>query len=184
MGTKYFRIDTKILGQLRMATLTVDWETGKPFMQAARRRRRTINRALVGTNTNVDLWAEIFDLSGIQRDEQTKISMTTDGIGVSVTFGEEQDAEEEDDDDEEEEEQEDDDDMEEDPDEELIDITQYDHGMFKLQKLHLLRLAETLRTAGLIGVDPGLKSIITAVRSEDPNDKLEVSSGNMPKILS
>jgi hypothetical protein len=180
MGTKYFRIDAKILGQLRNATLTVDWETGKPFMQAARRRRSTINRALVGTNTNVDLWAEIFDLSGIQRDEQTKISMTTDGIGVSVTFGEEQDAEEEDDDDEEEEEQEDDDDMEEDRDEELIDITQYDHGMFKLQKLHPLRLAETLRTAGLIGVDPGLKSIITAVRSEDPNDKLEVSSGNMP----
>jgi hypothetical protein len=82
MGTKYFRIDAKILGQLRNATLTVDWETGKPFMQAARRRRSTINRALVGTNTNVDLWAEIFDLSGIQRDEQTKISMTTDGIGV------------------------------------------------------------------------------------------------------
>jgi hypothetical protein len=39
--------------------------------------------------------------------------------------------------------------MEEDRDEELIDITQYDHGMFKLQKLHPLRLAETLRTAGL-----------------------------------
>jgi hypothetical protein len=119
MGTKYFRIDAKILGQLRMATLTVYWETGKPFMQAARRRRSTINRALVGTNTNVDLWAEIFDLSGIQRDEQSKISMTTDGIGVSVTFGQEQDAEE---DEEEEEEQEDDDDMEEDRDEELIDI--------------------------------------------------------------
>jgi hypothetical protein len=151
-------------------------------MQAARRRRSTINRALVGTNTNVDLWAEIFDVSGIERDEQTKISMTTDGIGVSVTFGQEQDAEE-DDDDEEEEEQEDDDDMEEDRDEELIDITQYDHGMFKLQKLHPLSLAETLRTAGLIGVDPGLKSIITAIRSEDPNDKLEVSSGNMPKYF-
>jgi hypothetical protein len=87
MGTKYFRIDAKILGQLRMATLTVDWETRKPFMQATRRRRSTINPALVRTNMNVDLWTEIFDLSGIQRDEQTKISVTTDGIGVSLTFG-------------------------------------------------------------------------------------------------
>jgi hypothetical protein len=55
MGTKYFRIDVKILGELINAALTVDWKTGKPFMQAARRRRSTINRALVGTNTNVDL---------------------------------------------------------------------------------------------------------------------------------
>jgi hypothetical protein len=181
MGTKYFRIDVKILSKLRNATLTVDWQTGKPFMQAARRRRNTINRALVGTSTNVDLWAEVFDLSGIRRDEQTKFSMTTDGIGVPVTFGNEQEAEV--DDNEEEEEQEDDDDMEEDRDEELIDITQCDHGMFKLQNWHPLRLAESLRTAGLIGVDPGLKSIITAVRSEDPNDKLEVSSGNMPEYF-
>jgi hypothetical protein len=36
--------------------------------------------------------------------------------------------------------------MEEDRDEELIDITQYDHGMFKLQKLHSLKLAKTLTT--------------------------------------
>jgi hypothetical protein len=55
--------------------------------------------------------------------------------------------------------------MEQDRDEELIDITQYDHGMFKLQKWYPLRLAETLRTAGLIGVDP-------AVRSEDQNDQV------------
>ena len=46
--------------------------------------------------------------------------------------------------------------MGEDRDEELIDITQYDHGMFKLQRLHPIRLAETIRTAGLIGVEPGL----------------------------
>jgi hypothetical protein len=82
-----------------------------------------------------------------------------------------------------EEEQEDDDDMEEDRNEQLIDITQYDHGMFKLQKLRPLRLAETLRTADLIGVDPALKSIIIAVRSAYPNDRLEVSSGNMPKYF-
>ena len=82
-----------------------------------------------------------------------------------------------------EEEQEDDDYIEVDRDEELIDINQYDHGMFKLQKLHPLRLAETLRTAHLIGVDPALTSIITAVRSADPNNRLEVSSGNMPKYF-
>jgi hypothetical protein len=70
--------------------------------------------------------------------------MTTDRICLSVTFGQKQEAEE--DDEEEEEEQEDDDDMEEDGDEELIDITQYDHGMFKLQKLHPLNLAEALTT--------------------------------------
>jgi hypothetical protein len=73
--------------------------------------------------------------------------------------------------------------MEKDRDQELTDISQYDHGMFKLQKLHPLRLAETLTTAGHIGVEPGLRSIIIAVRSEDPNDKLEVSSGNMPKYF-
>jgi hypothetical protein len=59
MGTKYFRIDARILGELGNATLTVDWETGKPFMQAARRRRSTINRAFVGIITNVGLWVEI-----------------------------------------------------------------------------------------------------------------------------
>ncbi|CAO3674293.1 unnamed protein product [Umbelopsis vinacea] len=142
MGTKYFRIDAKILGQLRMATLTVDWETRKPFMQATRRRRSAINPAL------------------------------------------EQDAEE-DDDNEEEKEQEDDNDMEKDRDQELTDISQYDHGMFKLQKLHPLRLAETLKTAGHIGVEPGLRSIIIALRSEDPNDKLKVSSaiGRVPEWI-
>jgi hypothetical protein len=97
MRTKYLRLNAKILGELRNVTLTVDWETGKPFKQAARRRRSTINRNLVGTNTTVDLWAEIFDLSWHTRDQQTKISMTTDGIGVSVTFAREQEAEEDDD---------------------------------------------------------------------------------------
>jgi hypothetical protein len=145
MGTKYFCIYAKILGKLRLATLAVDRGVWKTFHASRKKKRSTIHPGLVGTNTNADLWAEKFDLSGVQRGEQTKLSMTTDGIGVSITIGHKQEAEE-DDEEEEEEEQEDDDDMEEDGDQELIDITQYDHGMFKLQKLHSLKLAKTLTT--------------------------------------
>jgi hypothetical protein len=104
--------------------------------------------------------------------------MTTDGFGVTVTLGDagdggdEEDAEE--DEDEDQEDAEDDDDDEE----TLIDLRSVNKGLFKLQKVHPLFLAETLRTSSLIGVDPGLKSLITGVRSDNPRDKIELTSGN------
>ena len=108
--------------------------------------------------------------------------MPTDGFEVCLSIGEEnqQDDEDDDDDDDEEEvevEEEEENQEEVYPDEDFIDIRNFDHGLFKLEKLDALPLAWTLRDVEYIGVDPGLKSVVTAVRSDDPNDKLEITSG-------
>lgn len=49
--------------------------------------------------------------------------------------------------------------------------------MFKLLKLDPQSVQAELESADLIGVDPGLKSLITAVRSENPYDKMQITKG-------
>lgn len=60
---------------------------------------------------------------------------------------------------------------------ELIDVTDRNKGMLKLTRIEHNSLRQRIHGHDVIGVDPGLKSVITAVRSEDPSDKLEISAG-------
>ena len=172
MTTKHFKLDSSILGALRMTSINADRESGK--ISLSRRRRPRLNRNLNpdGQLAPVNPWLELFDLQEFGVDEDSPLSMTTDGFGVCLSIGEENQQDDEDDDEEEENQ-----DEEVYPDEDFIDIRNFDHGLFKLEKLDALPLAWTLRDVDYIGVDPGLKSVVTAVRSDDPNDKLEITSG-------
>jgi hypothetical protein len=103
-------------------------------------------------------WLELFDLQTFGVDEHTSLSMTTDGFGVCISIGDEneQDIEEEGDEEEggeEEGDEEDDGDYGDeegteqvgeenvDADEEFIDIRNFDHGLFRLEKLNAIPLA-------------------------------------------
>jgi len=194
MTTKHFKLDPTILKALKMTSISVDRESGKSSLNRGKRKRLDRNLYPDMPLAPENPWLELFDLQTFGVDEHTSLSMTTDGFGVCISIGDEneQDIEEEGDEEEggEEEGDEEDDgdygdeegteqDGEEnvDADEEFIDIRNFDHGLFRLEKLNALPLAWTLREVDYIGVDPGLKSVVTAVRSDDLNDKLEISSG-------
>jgi hypothetical protein len=66
---------------------------------------------------------------------------------------------------------------------ELIDLSSRSKGMFKLLKLDPQSVQAELQSADLIGVDPGLKSLITAVRSENLYDKMQITKGTSACIL-
>jgi hypothetical protein len=193
MATKHFKLDSTILNALKMTSISVDREDGKASLLRGRQ-RPTLNRNI---DPNIGFvpenpWIELFDLQRFGVDDHTALSMTTDGFGVCLSMGgedrgdNEEEVEEDDDEEVEEEEeqaaeeeegrrQDGEDDASDDAD--FIDIRNFEHGLFKLEKLNALPLAWTLRDVEYIGVDPGLKSVVTAVRSDDPNDKLEITSG-------
>src|ERR1700710_562028 len=105
MTTKHFKLDSVFLGALRMTSINVDRESGK--ISLSRRRRPRLNRNLNpdGQLATVNPWLEVFDLQEFGVDEDSPLSMTTDGFGVGLSIGEENQQDDEDDDDDEEEEE-------------------------------------------------------------------------------
>lgn len=57
------------------------------------------------------------------------------------------------------------------------DISETPKGQFPLQKVTPDSLAVIMSDAQPIGVDPGLKSLVTAVRSDDPADNVQITAG-------
>jgi hypothetical protein len=60
---------------------------------------------------------------------------------------------------------------------ELLDLNSFRKGIFKLDKVEHQSIQTALEGSTLIGVDPGMKSLITAVRSENPSDTVQVTQG-------
>ncbi|KAJ2957000.1 hypothetical protein NQZ79_g7213 [Umbelopsis isabellina] len=63
------------------------------------------------------------------------------------------------------------------PKNEIKDISNTSKGRFRLEKVTPESLSQIMVAADLIGVDPGMKSLMTAVRSDNPHDKVEPTSG-------
>jgi hypothetical protein len=59
---------------------------------------------------------------------------------------------------------------------ELIDVTDRNKGMLKLTRIEHNSLRQRMHGHDVIGVGPGLRSVITALRSEDSSDKLEIGA--------
>jgi hypothetical protein len=57
------------------------------------------------------------------------------------------------------------------------DISSTTKGNFPLEMVTPESLSVILATANLIGVDPGMKSLVTAVRSDNPTDNVQLTSG-------
>jgi hypothetical protein len=49
---------------------------------------------------------------------------------------------------------------------------------FPLENVTSESLAAIMNGANLIGVDPGMKSLVTAVRSDNPRDNIQLTAGN------
>ncbi|KAH8552178.1 hypothetical protein BGW37DRAFT_519713 [Umbelopsis sp. PMI_123] len=181
MTTKHFKLDPTILKALNMTSISVDRESGKSSLNSGKRKRLDRNLYPDMPLAPENPWLDLFDLQTFGVDEHTSLSMTTDDFGVCISIGDEneQDIEEEGDEEEggeEEGDEEDDGDYgdeegTEQDGEENVDADE------ELEKLNALPLAWILREVDYIGVDSGLKSVVTAVRSDDLNDKLEISSG-------
>jgi hypothetical protein len=60
---------------------------------------------------------------------------------------------------------------------ELLDLNRFGKGIFKLDKVEHQSIETALEGSTLIGVDPGMKSLITAVRSGNPSDTVQVTQG-------
>ena len=57
------------------------------------------------------------------------------------------------------------------------DISKSTKGQFPLEKVTSESLATVMTGATLIGVDPGMKSLVTAVRSDNPVDNVQLTAG-------
>ena len=57
------------------------------------------------------------------------------------------------------------------------DISKTTKGQFPLEKVTSESLASVMTGATLIGVDPGMKSLVTAVRSDNPVDNVQLTAG-------
>ena len=57
------------------------------------------------------------------------------------------------------------------------DISQIFKGQFPLEKVTAESLGTVLNGANLIGVNPGMKSLVIAVRSDNPADNVQLSAG-------
>jgi hypothetical protein len=64
------------------------------------------------------------------------------------------------------------------PKNEKKDISNSTKGQFPLEKVTSESLAAIMNGANLIGVDPGMKSLVTAVRSDNPRDNVQLTAGN------
>lgn len=61
--------------------------------------------------------------------------------------------------------------------EEKKDISARKKHQFPLQKITPANLSTIMYGSNLIGVDPGLKSLVTAVRSNNPADNVQMTAG-------
>ncbi|CAO3661638.1 unnamed protein product [Umbelopsis ramanniana] len=170
MTTKYFHLDEQILGELRRYTMVA--ENKWPIAL----QRQLYREEGSEETSSMSIWHQIFHLDRLSNKAATNhIGMSTDGFECSVSFkpqpNESRDrsqsrssasrnqsrrsTEQE----------------------ELIDLSSRSKGMFKLLKLDPQSVQAELESADLIGVDPGLKSLITAVRSENLYDKMQITKG-------